>query len=77
MPNAQLFFIERFMQPTLETFRPAAPAFYQLALPWLNDTKSKWQAFKAAGVRLPHEDYPTLPSPVSPLPSAAFESHTG
>eukprot|EP00775_Hariotina_reticulata_P002156 gene2156-2474_t len=76
MPNAQLFFIERFMQPTLETFRPAAPAFYQLALPWLNDTKSKWQAFKAAGVRLPHEEYPTLPAPAAPLPPTAFEGHS-
>jgi hypothetical protein len=61
MPAAQLFFIERFMQPTLETFRPAAPSFYALALPWLADTKAKWEAFKDGGVKLPHTAYPQLP----------------
>lgn len=63
MPAAQLFFIERFMQPTLEAFRPAAPSFYALAMPWLADTKAKWGVFKAAGVMLPCQAYPALPPP--------------
>lgn len=60
MPAAQLFFIERFMQPTLEAFKPAAPSFYAMAMPWLADTKAKWTVFKEAGVRLPKQGYPTL-----------------
>lgn len=39
MPAAQLFFIERFMAPTLEAFRSAAPSFYTLAAAWLADTQ--------------------------------------
>lgn len=65
MPAAQLFFIERFMQPTLEVFRAAAPSFYAMALPWLRDTQSRWATFKAAGVKLPRQGYPQLP----PLPT--------
>ena len=39
MPAAQLFFIERFMAPTLEAFRSSAPAFYAMATAWLADTQ--------------------------------------
>ncbi len=39
MPAAQLFFIERFMAPTLEAFRSSAPAFYNMAAAWLADTQ--------------------------------------
>lgn len=69
MPAAQLFFIERFMQPTLEAFRPAAPSFYRMALPWLADTKAKWLLFKEAGVKMPHQGYPAL------QPEAAATDH--
>lgn len=61
MPAAQLFFIDRFMQPTLEAFKPAAPGFYSMAMPWLSDTKAKWVVFKEAGVRLPKQGYPGVP----------------
>jgi hypothetical protein len=77
MPAAQLFFIERFMQPTLETFRPAAPSFYRLALPWLADTKAKWQAFKEGGVKLPHKDYPPLPPGSEAQLCAVLEGSSG
>lgn len=39
MPAAQLFFIERFMAPTLEAFKGSAPAFYAMAAAWLADTQ--------------------------------------
>jgi hypothetical protein len=39
MPAAQLFFIERFMAPTLEAFASSAPSFHTLAAAWLADTQ--------------------------------------
>jgi hypothetical protein len=77
MPAAQLFFIERFMQPTLEAFRPAAPSFYRLALPWLGDTKAKWEVFKAGGVKLPHQAYPPLPPGSEAQLCAVLEGSNG
>jgi hypothetical protein len=65
MPNAQLFFIEKFMQPTLETFAVVAPSFAEMARPWLADTTSKWGFYKEAGVRFPATlgpAYPALPA---------------
>lgn len=77
MPAAQLFFIERFMLPTLEAFRPAAPAFYRLALPWLGDTRAKWEAFKAGGVKLPRTGYPALPPGGEAQLCAVLEGSSG
>eukprot|EP00879_Flechtneria_rotunda_P005330 GHRR01005617.1.p2 GENE.GHRR01005617.1~~GHRR01005617.1.p2 ORF type:complete len:262 (+),score=88.75 GHRR01005617.1:1184-1969(+) len=65
MPAAQLFFIERFMQPTLDAFKPAAPSFHSMATPWLEDTKARWGIFKEAGVRMPHHGYPQLAPPAA------------
>lgn len=63
MPAAQLFFIERFMAPTLQAFRTSAPSFFDMASAWLADTQAKWVTFKSAGVRFPHQGYPQLPAP--------------
>ena len=65
MPNAQLFFIANFMKPTLDTFAVVAPAFAEMARPWLADTTSKWTFYKEAGVRFPATlgpVYPELPA---------------
>lgn len=61
MPAAQLFFIDHFVQPTMEAFKPAAPSFINMAMPCLAHTKAKWSVFKEAGVRFPKEGYPSLP----------------
>lgn len=63
MPAAQLFFIERFMAPTLQAFRTSAPSFFDMASAWLADTQAKWVMFKSAGVRFPHQGYPQLAAP--------------
>jgi hypothetical protein len=39
MPSAQIFFIERFMAPTLDAFSSSAPSFHALASAWLADTQ--------------------------------------
>lgn len=77
MPAAQLFFIERFMAPTLEAFSSAAPSFHTLAAAWLADTQVRGCCALPGGPTAslpPSLEAPHPPQPASERQSAASSS---